>query len=316
MKEEQELHDAATLEKAEEASMPLLKRVARGPISVNCPKIPGESYCWKFENPNPTAHYDFWILVTLQRLGDMMLMSNLIPLSNGELLRFVRYNEYHNVMKNTYIKTIKSSHKNFGVVQISRMKVQEYYEGIIHTIFTSNFKVCHHDSNGNLLEPCQAVSAYDFPPLPQGDPTTRDVSLEYQLSQLDLRNLRSQEAIRFPTYERDPLGEILVDDGDEYRERGVGELSIAASLVSRPPGVYIDFADQGGHPSLLVTIFSLVPEDGISQTLFGTYCTEINYHTLHEHVFVKKRRSWFKTKTKITIVRKELRVDAVRCFDI
>jgi hypothetical protein len=80
MKEEQELHDAATLEKAEEASMPLLKRVARGPISVNCPKIPGESYCWKFENPNPTAHYDFWILVTLQRLGDMMLMSNLIPL--------------------------------------------------------------------------------------------------------------------------------------------------------------------------------------------------------------------------------------------
>ena len=89
----EETPDLSALEVAEEASMPLLKRVARGPISVNCPKIPGESYCWKFENPNPTAHSDFWILVTLQRLGDMMLMSNLIPLSNGELLRFVRYNE-------------------------------------------------------------------------------------------------------------------------------------------------------------------------------------------------------------------------------
>ena len=312
----EETPDLSALEVAEEASMPLLKRVARGPISVNCPKIPGESYCWKFENPNPTAHYDFWILVTLQRLGDMMLMSNLIPLSNGELLRFVRYNEYHNVMKSTYIKTIKSKYENYGVVRISRLKAQEYYEGIIHTIFTSNFKVCRLDSNLKPLEPCQTVSAYDFPPLPHGDLTTRDVSLDYRLSQLDLRDLRSQEAIRFPTYEQEPSGEIAVDDGDEYKERGMGKLSIDASLVSRPPGIYVDFADQGGHPSLLVTIFSLVPEDGISQTLFGDYCTEINYHRLHEHVFVKTKRSWFKTKTKITTVRKELRVDAVHCYGI
>jgi|GEM_PF-5053217 len=278
------------------------------------------SCCWKFANQNSGAQFDFFALITVQKVVDIMgLMTMLIPMENGELVHFIKTAEYHSIMKSTYVKTIKSCYENYAVVQISRMTVQEYYEGTQHTIFTSGFSVCRYDSKFNLIEPCQTVSAYDFPPLPRGDPVTRGVSLEYRLSQLDLRNLRSQEAVRFPTYELDPSGDpslITVDEGDEYKQRGMGELSIGALLVSRPPGIYIDFADQGGNPSLLVTIYSLVPEVGMPRTLFGNWCTEINYHQLHDHVFVKKRSSWFKTKTKITIVREELIVDAVRCHAI
>ena len=306
---------------AELASLPQLERGVRGPIVTHCPppETPGLDICWKLENPNPGAQFDFFALITVQKVGDIMsLMSMLIPTENGELVRFVKTAEYLSIMKNTYIKTMKSSHTNFGVVQISHMKVRTYYEGFQLTVFATNFKVCRYDSNWNQLEPCQTVSAYDFPPLPHGDPTTRDVSLEYRLNQLDARNIAPQDAIYFPTYELDPSGEIIVDNGMEYGERELGRVSIGAlTRATRAPGVYIEFAEQAGSPSLVLSLYWLQPADGAAQFLFGDYCTGYAYHKIREHVFVKKKKSWWgKTKKKITIVRKELKIDAVRCYGI
>lgn len=316
-----EKSDFSAFEAAEKASMPGLEKNTRGQISGNCPdRIPGvEAYCWKFKNPDPAAQYDFWMILTLQRLGDMMLVSKLIPSSNGELLRFVRYNEYMSTMQSTYIKKIRYSHSDYGIVQISRLKVQEYYEGIIHTIFTSSFKIFRHDSSGNLLE-VQTPSSYEFPPLPRGNPEMRDVTPEYVLSQLDLRNVTPQDTIYFPNYEVDASGEIIVDNGDEYKARGSGERSIAASLATRPPGIYLDIAQQSGSPYLIMEIYSIVTDEGKSKILSGMYCTSFNYcyETVREHVFKKKKKSWFRTKTKITIVREELKlnIEGIKCSDI
>lgn len=315
-----EKRDFSAFDAAEKASIPRFEKDSRGQVSFNCPeRIPGvEAYCWKFKNPNPAARYDFWIILTLQRLGNMMLVSKLIPLSNGELLRFVRYNEYLSTMQSTYIKTIRSSHSDYGIVQISRLKVQEYYEGIIHTIFTSSFKVFRYDSSLNLLE-VKTPSSFEFPPLPPGDTTVRDVTPEYLLSQLDLRNITPQDTIYFPHYEVDASGVIIMDGGDEYKARE-SDVSIAASLAIRPPGIYADFAQQSGSPYLIMEIWSLVSEDGKGRVFSGSYCTSHSYcyETVHYHIFKSKRTKWYRTKTTITKVREELKlnVEGIKCFDI
>jgi hypothetical protein len=308
-------------EAAETGSMPVLEKNGRGQVSGNCPeRIPGaEAYCWKFKNPDPAAQYDFWMILTLQRLGDMMLVSKLIPLTSGELLRFVRYNEYLKTMQSSYIKKIRYSHSDYGIVQISHLKVQEYYEGIIQTIFTSRFKVLRHDSAGNLID-VKTTSSFDFPPLPKGNPDTRNATPEYVMSQLGLRNIVPQDTIYFPNYDVDAQGEITVDNGDEFKAGGSDKRSLAASLATRPPGIYVDFAQQSGSPHLIMEIYSMVAEGGTSKILSGMFCTSKSYcyQTVREHIFKKKKKSWFRTKTKIKIVREELKlnIEGVKCSDI
>ncbi|MCK9580859.1 MAG: hypothetical protein M0Q92_10490 [Methanoregula sp.] len=312
---------AARDEATETAFIPMLEKDGRGKMTFTCPeKLPDtEAYCWKFSNPDPSAQYDFWMILTLQRLGEMMLVSQMIPMSNGQLLLFRRYNEYQAIMKSTYIKQIRLKHSDYGIVQIARMKVREYYEGIFRIISTSKFTVYRFGPDGTLLE-IKTSKAFEPPPLPAGNLETRSVSPKYVISQLDIQDISPQDTIRFPDYEIDASGDIVVNNGDEYRAGGGEGQSLDTSLTTRPPGIYVDFAQQSGSPHLIIEIFSMVSVGEKPRILSGFYCTSTHYcyETVRVHVFQKKKRSWFHTKTKIRIVREEIKlnIEGVKCSDI
>ena len=104
------------------SSMPRLERAVAGPIVGHCPLSDGEAEirCWKYLNPDPSAHYDFWMLLTVYssaQSGDTLLASHVSPLDDGGLVRAVRHGSYAEIVESTYIKTIEIEHSSFGVVK-------------------------------------------------------------------------------------------------------------------------------------------------------------------------------------------------------
>jgi hypothetical protein len=319
------MEENEALKLLETASMPELEADGRGQKIGRCPEKPQgvEFYCWKFHNPDPTAKCDFWMLFSLQRYGDMLLATKLIPQENGGFLRYVRFNEYVSAMQSKYIQELRQTSTSYGgVVNISRMKVRYFYEGVQQSLYTSKFKIYRYDSNWNLLGLDEAPIDYKFPPLPEGKPdATRGADAAFVLSQLDTNQIAPKDTIRFPKYEVDPAGEIVVDEGDEYKVRGAEGLSLANAQRTREPGVYIDFSQQpNSNPSMIMEIYSQVNQDGSWKFLFGSHCTsyENSYAIIREHVFVKKKKNWFRAKKKIRIIREEIRIvhSGIKCADL
>jgi len=273
----------------------------------------GEFYCWKFRVP--TAHYAFSLVVTLQRQGDfMMLLNMLVPLENGGLAHYVRFNEYHSTMQSTYIKTIKTKYKNYGIMVESHAKIREYYEGLQRTVFISDFELFYYDVDGNLVENLTPdSSSYTFPPLPGLDMRGETENTVTRLLQVDSRTMPAQDRIYFPWYRDIGENDYEVDEGEQVNVLQYGGSVRTGERWFDSPGIYIDFADQGGDPAMVMNIITLVRPDSSTKRLYGKFCTGYSYHTIQEHVFKKKKKSWFKTKTKISIIRQEFHVEGVRC---
>ena len=271
-------------------------------------KILPESYYWQFLDQNNKV----MLIVTLQSQGDNMLVNEVVPLNDGSFIHIIKHTEYQTVMQNTYIKVMKSKHKNFGIVSISRMKVQEFYEGTTKTIFKTDFRVFRVDAKGNRVE-ITGTTSFKFPPLPRRE--ARDSVLEA---------VSGGGRLYFPLVEK-----ISSGDGkpvDYYTGEGIlseGEAAAdaanaanAAMTGTKPPGIYVEFAEQGGNPLLMITLFWMVTPEGSAKYLFGNYCTGYSYHYFRQTVIVKKKRSWFSKKKKITVRREELKIEGVSYYDI
>ncbi len=267
-------------------------------------KVLPESYCWKFVDEN--NKYNVWLIVTLQKIGEIMLVNEVVPLDDGGFVHIIKYTEYKTVMQNTYIKVMKSKHKNFGIVSISRMKIQEFYEGTTTTIFKTNFKVFREDANGNRIE-ITGTTSFKFPPLPQGEAKDRQSEAA-----------SAGGRIYFPLVEKISPGEKPIDyyTGEGIHADAEAPPADAAMTGTQPPGIYVEFAEQGGNPLLMITLFWMVTPEGSAKYLFGNYCTGYSYHYFRQTVIVKKKGSWFRKKKKITIRREELKIDGVSYHDI
>jgi hypothetical protein len=227
-------------------------------------------------------------------------------------------------MNNTYIKIIKSTHGNYGVVKTSRLKIKEYYEGILHTLFISKVKVYRYDAKGKEVEE-PVTPSYTFPPLPSGTPDVESASPRYRVDQLEARDINTRSMIYFPVckkvsvYDEEKkmyVEDYEVDGGVEESLPGDGMSVGAETRHAYAPGFYYEVAEQGGSPSLILNLGWQVDTDGKPHFVFGSCCTGYSYHQIHQQVFVKKKRSWFRKKKKISIIRKELKIEGVKYYDI
>ena len=65
-----------------------------------------------------------------------------------------------------------------------------------------------------------------------------------------------------------------------------------------------------------MTLYTLVETGVAPRFLFGDFCTGVNYDELHERIIIKKKKSWFKTKKKIIVIREELTVKGEECHPL
>lgn len=123
------------------------------------------------------------------------------------------------------------------------------------------------------------------------------------------------------------------DDDDEADDRiGLGFVSVgseaadttapAAGVPSpaprkkRQPGIHIEFVRHTGNPSHVAALFWFKPQAGRPRFLFGDWCTQISFHQFIRRVIEKKKKSFFGSKKKITIIRNELLAEGVLCKPI
>jgi hypothetical protein len=273
----------------------LVKRNRRGVFAGTCPpRVPGlDVYCAKAPAPDG-ALYDFELLITIVRNGDLVEITQLIPVANGELLMATRSVGYQVSVRDRYVKKIQSDSQNFGVVRIDRAKVSEYYRHFVKAFFRSQTSVKRFDANQQLLEEKGDTSNYAFPPLPE----TRS------------------EGARFNLADAEPVGRIwfpqftVLDDGDFEVEDGqivLGDPAAPAAAMPQraalAPGIYIEVLGQDG---LSITVFNSVDANGHVVPLSATECKKSSSTSMWEVITKKKKSSWFRKKTKIKVIREEL----------
>lgn len=309
------------------------------PRQGKCPVMPpgSDAYCWKFENPNPLAFYDFFLIASFIRdakTGQSVQALDFVPLDDGGYVITSTHVEYAEIESNRYVKTLKLSHQNFGVVQLTRLKVNELYEGLNRTIFALGNDFVRFNMQGQPVE-YKTGAHVTFPPLPQGDrlvlaqPSLLSATqrggddLTYRLSQRDAFNTRATDAIQFPKskpVEFDSSGRITdyeVSDGDVCPPDFLAQRSLLGNVrpVLLPGGVAFEIAVQPGDPSYNCISVYRFDANGVPQLVFEKMCTGFSYEDFRQHVFVKKHSSWFKTKTKIKTITEEFRMKGERCSE-
>ncbi len=315
-------------------------RRTAAPLAGHCWKEPvPDSFCWKFDNSDPGARYDFWLLLTMRRLGpDAMTVSLVVPRDDGGLLHCVDTPVYERVVSTSLVQTLKQEHGSFGVVSVAKLKARVIYEETQRVLFGNRFLAARYDADGKLVEPYRQVEGLSFPPLPGGLLARESggaeavraakggtVSVDTALSQIDLSDTVPLLSVYYPRYDVNAGGEIEVENGevqglpeDEQETGAAAAARLAATggedplRARRPPGFYIDVTSRE-HPLLSLTVFSLQPEDGPGKILFADYCSGVSAHEIKVSIRVKKKKSFFKTKKKITIIRQELKKEGLVC---
>jgi hypothetical protein len=301
------------------ATKPVIASAPRGPIVGTCPEHQGtdEFYCWKFKDLNPQSAYDFFLFITIARVGKTVMMSMLVPLGNKGYLRAVKMDKHETIMENTYVKTIKSSVSNYGVAHIARLRIEEYYRELKQTIFSVESFVDQYDDENKFVK--RFATPFNFPPLPDSEPSEiRTNDSEYWLNQLSCRNLAVNDRMVFSISRPLDDGDYEIDNGwgsDDvgFSSKGNDSIAVESNRDERQPNsIYVEFAHQPGNIGQYIEIYWRTDEQGIPHFMWGLHCSSYNYEELREYVFVKKKRSWFKKKTKITIIRKEFRKEGVK----
>lgn len=299
-----------------------------GQIEGFCPDTSGNpnAYCYKFKNPDPTAFYDYWFLKSILRdptTGDTAITTLEVPVANGDLVIAVSSLEYQVIEKSTYIKIIKSSYSNFGVISVSRLKVKEFYEAFLSLKTGITYELARWSHEGELLE-VRKGGVSILPSLLPGNrslispvPDCADADLELALSQVDLdtRNAGLTDVISFPI-----ARPVFGDSGDKIIDFEIeGGDSVEAPFnrdkKGKPPGIYTAISQQGSTPSLNLLCKYLVKPDGEQKVFYLKYCSCYSYHEFYQRTIVKTKRSWFKKKTKITTVIKKMRISGINCAE-
>lgn len=289
-------------------------------MTINCPPEPsdGSILCYKFVNPNPDAAWDFYMHLLVHRQGgETAALNVIIALDDGGLAQFIQHNEYETIFKSHFVKTIKAEGYDFGFVWASRLKITMHYKAYQEHVSGSSFYYAKYDANGDPVVPITPVedgSEFPFPPLIAGAQPGPDATVEFLISQADPRNMRGpRAAIYFPDYTELPDGDFEVDGGVEADPVDSDWMAgVSFRNIERDPGLYIDFAHQE-YPYFTMSVGSLWLEDRPPTVLFGDYCTGYTWDVFHEYVYKEKKSSWFKTKTKIVIIRTELHISGRKC---
>jgi len=286
-----------------------LKETPSGPIKGVCPpRTSSEMVCCKCPNDDEHAFYDFELMLLLVRNGNLMLMTSMIPLANGELLIADRTVEYSITSEDKWVKRFKLEKTSAGVVAIRKEEVSEVYTHFTRKFFASKTKIRRFGLDRRLIEE-KDMTAFKFPSLPS-QPSSAATN-----HALELAEAHTNDRIRFSDYARLEDGDYEVDGGEELNPE-TEELPLGVQeTIEKPPGIYIELVTQQ-HPPLVATVVWLVEDDGRPTLLGGTYCRQVSYAEVRQQIFKKKKKSWFRTKTRISIVTKALRSDKGECFTI
>lgn len=311
---------------------------ARGdvPATGTCVASSDDAYCWKFENDNPNAFYDFFLISSCIRnpgTGATLQALDVIPLDNGDYVITTTHTERLEIERNTYVRSMKASHGSFGAVSISRLKVKEFYDGLNRTLFKIASDFYRLDADNQLLE-YRSGAHLAFPPLPGGDRFSLSSSpaqtlavdgdglLEYRLRQADPINTVATDGISFAVSTPiavDATGRVTDYElvcGEPYEVGTSGDPMVAGS-PGRPPGQFlIRLGVQGGSPSYASTSMYRTDRHGVPQLIFEKLATGFAYEEVRQHVIVKRRSSWFRKTTKVTTLREVFRMAGEKAREV
>lgn len=291
------------------ADLRAVRATLRGPraavgtdvTDVPCWEQPGAAlHCWKFLDPDP-GDYDFLMLLTIRRVPPAnSAIALFVPDADGGLLHFQVNPTLKTVQQTTIIRTISTSHGDFGPVSVSKLTARVYHEEVSRTVFGTEFRRGKYDRNRNLIEPHAVVKGGRLPPLPVAvDPVAA-------LGPAAAVEDESLGAIRFAVTAELPDGDFEVDGGTDEP---------ATQLAAAGDGsltIHIEFKYQE-NPPLSLMISSVVGPNRPARTFAVDYCFRSTREQFRERVFVKKRSSWFRKKTRIRVVRTELKTDELKC---
>ncbi|MEL6345300.1 MAG: hypothetical protein AAFV53_19495 [Myxococcota bacterium] len=298
---------AALLERPQAAVSP--SHASGGVVIGRCPRHAPEHTCWKLVNPDPSAHSDFWVMLTVQRIGDLgALVSQLVPTADG-WLHLVQHPTWAHVQRTRLVEKTTTRSGSFGPVVVSRLKAKIIYEAFSDTLIGIESRFGRYDINGQLVSPYEV--SHEPPPLPQGrDPssteTTRFIPAA-ALSQLEAQHLQAVAQLHF-------IADGIEDgDGDLRNGRRVEPtLPPPVEGLARPEGIYFDILERQ-HPPLHLVVVSRFFADGRHRTLSADYCFKRLEASFTEQIIVRRSRSWFRSKKKIIRIRTDFFDEGLVC---
>ncbi len=291
------------------------ERSGSGRWTIECPDV-GHSesvYCFTFASFDRSSMFDFLlqtVIVSNPTTGETSQIWTFVPVRDRIVLS-IWSAEYELVRKVKSISIWKSEGFNFGVVKVLRMQVKNHYDELVRYTYRSKHRRFYYAvRDGRLVlsgPPETGLTKKDLPPLPPAadfgnSPASRRTltaaDLESRLYQLDEGNARfNDESLYFYEYEpvTDENGQVV--DYLVSHRAGDEPGSLFADQAPRLPGGYLDVVNQGGTPPMSMTILS----DQDRNPLLCEFCTGYTYEWVREHIFVKKKRTWYgKKKVKIT----------------
>jgi hypothetical protein len=319
-------------ELAKDALMPLLKETTLRGISDRSRRTIGScpeglekdklNHCWKFVNEDPNAYFDFYFIVTIQAVEDLMLITQTIPLDR-DLIFAVSFSEYLKIEQNKYIREISNSYKDFIAVKIEEMKIREFYEGIWRTLFTTGSLLrCYSLVDGKYVKKWERTSdAFQLPLLPFETTIAKDTS-KNSLNNLEAKHpQRGDVLIYFKNFERLEDGRIVVWDGELQDDTNSQSKKTYRSLVKAKgenspinDGIYVSLAKDESSP--LIAMICWMAIDGQSQIIFGFYCKNILYQEIRENLIKKVKKGLLSGKKTIKYIRDELKIEKGVCKEI
>jgi len=280
--------------------------------TIECPSGPsaGNAHCVKMHNPDPEAAWDFFLMLIYQKVGESAQTTTFIPLESGGYRKLTSRVNSREVQRIDSLEKYEAESLNFGFVSLAKMEVRKFYQEVRQTLFVTRGTVRDFDADGHPVGEIAPLEDAIWPDLP-GDG---------EISNL-LRSLRpsSRESkpeplvdlsvgLHFPTVEVTD-GEFEVADGKVFLGRADTSLRVAP-----PDGLRIETSFQEGVPTLVTHDYFLV-ENGERRRLFGERCAQDVYREVVEVYKDKSDSGFFRSKQKLEVIRRELRIETFTWTD-
>jgi len=311
---------ASKMQELEELAMPDLQVQKNGQVILRPPQNLGqgrESLFRQFKNTNPNSKYNFWFSLTIVKQGAIFMCTKLVPLADGGLAIFTAHNHYMTILATNYIKTLESEHSNFGVINLAKLKVDEYYAESQKTIYELTFKIRFLDANNQLVEEKEVgkkeAAKYQFPPLSDSGSNPGEAVQQNSLNQLELNSFNVNGRILFPKFKKISAKNYGLEEGYS-QDTNRGELSwIIPQRSTPPPNMLIyECTEQPGALASALELWMLTDNNGVPKPFFGHFSTSFKYKSIYTEILKKIERSSFKKKTTITTLRQEFMVEGVK----
>ncbi|HVR97461.1 MAG TPA: hypothetical protein VMW27_12655 [Thermoanaerobaculia bacterium] len=287
-----------------EESRPLAVRASSdGRRTIACPKVTaGELRCWKLFNPDSDAAWDFWLMLILQSVGPIAKVTQLIPLPGGGYRQFETRTGHKNVESVTSLHTFESKSDGAGFVRLAKTEARKSYAELRGKLFAVTSKVRDFDAAGDPVSDAEITAAPPWPDLP-GDGEV--AALLRQFAPVDHPQPFAElgAVIHFPD---------VAATGDDY-EVSDGEV-LPAAVSAAPatagrPAIRIEVFQREGVPAAIVNDFFLIDEAGRVRRLYGDRCAQKTHIRVLQVIREERDRGFFRSRHKLTEIRKRLRVD-------